>query len=231
MQSIHSHKIITWVILLFVFTKGIAQPNLEQFDNKFLHFGFSLTMNNASMRVDANPDYFRKDTLRNIKQNAFPGIGLGALTNFRLGKYFDIRLMLPQISFVQRNLEYQFDATKKIIKIESAYCDGSLLLKYKSARRKNVRAYVIGGVRASYDLASSIKQNRSIISPVVSLEPFTYGYEAGFGLDIYFPYFKFSPELKFCNTINNAVYYDGYLYTESISKLVPQMVVFSLHFE
>jgi hypothetical protein len=139
--------------------------------------------------------------------------------------------MLPQISFVQRNLTYDFDASSQVVKIESAYCEGSLLLKYKSARRKNIRVYVIGGGRICYDLSSSVGQNRSIKAPVVSLNPFTYGIEGGFGLDFYFPYFKFSPELKFCHTLNNALYKDGYIYTDAINKLVPQMVVFSLHFE
>ncbi len=183
------------------------------------------------LRVDTDPNAFKNDTLRNIRQTSFPGIGLGAITNFRVSNSFDIRVMLPQISFVQRNLTYTFDGSQKVVKIESAYCDGSLLLKYKSARRKNVRAYVIGGVRASYDLASNTDENRSLKAPVVSLIPFTYGIEAGFGLDVYFPYFKFSPELKFCHSANNALYKDGYIYTDAIYRLVPQMVVFSLHFE
>ena len=230
MQFIHRFKII---VLSLIASSAIAwaQPNLEQYDNKWIHFGFSLTFNSASLRVDANTAALRKDSLRNVRQESFPGIGLGALTNFRLGKFLDLRVMLPQISFVQRNLYYDFAGTQKLVKVESAYCDGSILLKYKSARRKNMRVYVIGGARASYDLASSINQNRSLASPVVSLIPFTYGTEFGAGLDIYFPYFKLSPELKFCNTYNNAVHYDGFIYTDVISRLTPQMVVFSLHFE
>jgi hypothetical protein len=219
---------LCWIALAF-YTH--AQPNKIQYDNKRIHFGFSLTVNNASMRVDANPNFFMRDSLRDVSQVSFPGIGLGAISNLRLGKYFDLRLMFPQIAFVQRNLKYTFDNSSKVVKIESAYCEGSLLLKYKSERRKNVRAYVIGGGRLTYDLASSIGQNRSLKSPVVSLVPLTYGIEAGVGLDIYFPYFKFSPELKFCHTINNALHRDGFIYTESIYQLIPQMVVFSLHFE
>lgn len=218
-------------MLVATVTGVVAQPNKEQYDNKWIHFGFSLTMNNASLRVDPNYAYFQKDSMRNVAQSSFPGIGLGALTNFRLGKSFDIRVMFPQISFTQRNLTYTFDGSKKIVKIESAYCDGSLLLKYKSARRRNIRAYVIGGVRMSYDLASTESQNRSNNSPVVSLKPLTYGYEGGFGLDFYFPYFKLSPEIKFCNTVTNAMYKDNYMYTDAINKITPQMVVFSLHFE
>jgi hypothetical protein len=216
---------------LSVFSLAHAQPNLEQYDNRLVHFGFSLTFNNASMRVDANPNFFKGDSLKNIRQQSFPGIGLGAITNFHISNSFDVRILLPQISFVQRNLVYTFNGSQRTVNVESAYCDGSLLLKYKSARRKNIRAYVIGGGRISYDLASSIDQNRSLTAPVVSVVPLTYGIEAGFGLDIYFPYFKFSPEIKFCHTTNNALFRDGYIYTEAINKLVPQMVVFSLHFE
>lgn len=139
--------------------------------------------------------------------------------------------MFPVISFVERDLTYQFPTSKKTVKIESAYCDMSLLLKYKSARRKNVRAYVIGGLRGSYDLSSTIRQNRSLEAPVVSLVPLTFGYEGGFGLDIYFEYFKFSPEIKICNTFGNAMFRDGYIYTESIQRLSPQLIQFSLHFE
>jgi len=216
--------------LLFAF-KGWAQPNLEQYDNRWIHFGFSLTFNNAMLRVDADPNAFKNDTLKNVRQESFPGIGLGAITNFHISNSFDIRVMLPQISFVQRNLIYTFNGSSKTVKVESAYCDGSLLLKYKSARRKNIRAYVIAGGRISYDLASSVNQNRSLKAPVVSLIPLTYGIEAGAGLDIYFPYFKFSPELKFCHSLNNALYKDGYIYTEALHAIIPQMVVFSLHFE
>ena len=229
MQPIYRNKII--FILFTLSVKSWAQPNLQQYDNRLVHFGFSLTMNSAFMRVDTDPSVFKKDSLRNIHQQSFPGIGLGAITNFHISNSFDLRFMLPQISFVQRNLTYDFDASSKVVKIESAYCEGSLLLKYKSARRKNTRVYVIGGGRICYDLSSSVGQNRSLKAPVVSLNPFTYGIEGGFGLDFYFPYFKFSPELKFCHTLNNALYKDGYIYTDAINNLVPQMVVFSLHFE
>lgn len=217
--------------MLLLTAKLWAQPNKEQYDNRWIHFGFSLTFNGASMRVDTDPNAFKSDSLLNVKQESFPGIGLGAITNLHLGDAFDIRLMAPQISFVQRNLRYEFNNSAKIVKIESAYCDASLLLKYKSARRKNVRAYVIGGGRVSYDLSSTVGENRSMQSPVVSMNPFTYGIEGGFGLDFYFPFFKFSPELKFCHTLNNPLHKDGYIYTEALYRVVPQMVVFSLHFE
>jgi hypothetical protein len=118
------------------FAKLFAQPNLPQFDNKKIHFGFTLATNIGRLQLETRPEYFT-DTLKNILVSNFPGIGLGAIVNFKLSKHWDIRLMAPVISFVQRNLTYDFENSQKLVKIESAYCDGSLLFKYKSERRKN----------------------------------------------------------------------------------------------
>lgn len=209
-----------------------AQPNLEQYDNKVFHFGFTISTNSASVRIDTKATSFQPtDSMKNVNQTGFPGIGLGAISNLRLGDYWDLRLMFPVISFVERDLTYQFTNSEKIVKIESAYCDFSLLVKYKSARRKNTRLYVIGGLRGSYDLASTVKQDRSLQAPVVSLVPLTFGYEGGFGLDMYFEYFKFSPEIKMCNTFGNAMHRDGFIYTDVIERISPRLFVFSLHFE
>ncbi len=222
------------IILLAIFGLGVfglyAQPNLEQYDLKRVHFGFTLAANSGRLLLDMKSD-FQKDTIRNVSVKNFPGIGLGAITNIRLSDYWDVRLMVPVISFVQRNLVYDFPSGSKEVKIESAYCDGSLLVKYKSMRRKNTRVYVIAGGRASYDFATTIKKNRGLQTPVVSLVPFSYGWEAGFGLDMYFEYFKFSPEVKICNSFGNVMYRDGYIYTNIIESISPQLIQISLHFE
>ena len=217
---------------IFVSTIGVhAQANLEQYDTKTLHFGFTLSTNVGRLRIDRKTELFPFDTLKNVTHTTFPGIGLGAITNLHLGNNWDIRLMFPVISFVQRNIKYEFETITRETEVESAYCDLSLLVKFKSDRRKNARVYVIGGFRASYDLASTVDQDRNINKPVVSLKPFTTGYEAGFGLDLYFEFFKFSPEIKFCNTFGSALFHDGYIYTESLQGIAPQLIQISLHFE
>ncbi|MES2691217.1 MAG: porin family protein [Bacteroidota bacterium] len=231
MHIIHRHKIIVSAILLMLGFGAYAQPNLEQYDNRALHFGFTLSTNIGRLRVDRNTGAFPSDTLKNVSQVSFPGIGLGVITNLHLGNHFDLRLLAPVISFVQRNLQYEFEKSKKETEVESAYCDASLQIKFKSDRRKNTRVYVLSGLRASYDLSSTVKQNRSNQKPVVSLKPFTYGYEFGAGLDMYFEYFKFSPEIKFCNTFGSAMYKDGFIYTELLHGLTPQLIQISLHFE
>jgi hypothetical protein len=208
-----------------------AQANQEQYDNKFLHFGFSITTNSPSLRIDSRPARMLADSIMNIETRGFPGIGLGGITNIRIAEFWDVRLLFPVISFVQRDIIYTLPNEIKEVKVESAYADASLLVKFKSQRRRNIRAYLVGGARMTYDLSSSINKNRSLQSPVVSLNRFTSGYETGFGLDIYFPYFKFSPEIKVMNTWGNAVYYDGFIFTDVIHRISPKMVVISLHFE
>ncbi|MCU0421313.1 MAG: outer membrane beta-barrel protein [Bacteroidia bacterium] len=216
---------------MVVLPECYGQANLEQYDNKILHFGFTVSANSGRLRVDRNTDLFPNDTLKNINVVNFPGIGLGAVTNLKLGEHWDLRLLFPVISFVQRNMEYEFENVKRTTEIESAYCDLSLLVKFKSDRRKNTRVYVIGGFRGSYDLGSTVDQERSNNKPVVSLTPYTYGYEMGIGLDMYFEFFKFSPEFKFCSTLNNALYKDGFIYTNLLNGLSPQLFMISLHFE
>lgn len=231
MYPLRSKQIIFSLLFWFLAIKTYAQPNLEQYDNKKVHFGFTLAANNGRLLVHHKPDFFAADTLRNMSVANFPGLGLGAITNFRLGDYFDLRLMAPVISFVQRNIQYEFENVTKEVKVESAYCDASLLLKYKSQRRKNTRVYVIGGGRISYDFASTINKQRGLQNPVVSLVPITYGWEVGAGFDFYFEYFKFSPEIKLCSTINNAMYKDGFIFTNAVDRMIPQLIQISLHFE
>ncbi len=232
MHTLHRRQIsILLALFLLGFAKLWAQPNMEQYDNRIVHFGFTLATNSGRLHLDMKNDLLPYDTLRNINVMNFPGIGLGGIVNFHLGNNLDIRVMAPVISFVQRNLTYDFPTTRKVVEIESAYCDGSLLLKYKSDRRKNARIYVIGGGRVSYDFGSTINKNRGLQNPVVSLVPFTYGWEVGFGLDLYFEYFKFSPEIKLCNTVGNAMHKDGYIFTDYIERINPQLIQISLHFE
>ena len=231
MHTLHSRKVKSLLIFLLLGFGVYAQPNLEQYDNRILHFGFTLSTNIGKAFLETKTDQFPTDTLMQITTKSFPGIGLGVVTNLHLGDRLDLRLLAPVISFVQRNLQYDFPNSKKIVKVESAYCDASLLLKYKSARRKNTRLYVIGGGRLSYDFGSTVSKNRGIEDPVVSLVPWTYGWEAGVGLDFYFEYFKFSPEIKACQTLGNALYKDGYIFTNYIDRIAPQMIQISFHFE
>ena len=114
------------------------QLNMPQYDNKAIHFGFNVATNIAQFQVNRSTYFYQIDTLKNVSVQNYPGVGLGGIVSFRLGKYFDLRAIVPQITFSQRDLIYEFDGyTKRNVKVEveSASISGSVLLKYKSGRQ------------------------------------------------------------------------------------------------
>lgn len=210
------------------------QLNMPQYDNRAFHFGFNVATNIAQLQVNRSTYFYQIDTLKSVSTRNYPGVGLGGIVSFRLGKHFDLRAIFPQITFAQRDLVYEFDgATKRNVQVEleSATVSGSLLVKYKSTRHGNVRFYVIGGAYYCHDLASTVDQSRSNTKPVVSLIANTWGYEVGTGLDFYYEYFKFSPEIKLSNAMNNALFKDPYIYAGSLNSIFPKMITISLNFE
>src|SRR3546814_6421120 len=78
-----------------------------------------------------------------------------------------------------------------------------LLLKYKSERRGNIRMYMIGGVKPA--LEASGKKKVESRSSSLGITGTNLSLEAGFGFDLYYPLFKFSPELRFSRGIVNIL--------------------------
>jgi hypothetical protein len=213
--------------------KSIAQTrNLELFDySKKMHFGFTLGTNYANFKYDLSEKFYKNDSLNKIDITRYPGITLGAIADLHLGGYFDLRL-IPSLVLTQRDIVYSYKDGITITKpIESIFAEIPLLVKYKSTRHGNVRFYVIGGVKVAYDFGSESKVTRDPDKPVVALEPWNYYYEFGCGLDMYFFYFKFSPEVKLSKGINNILTPFDDNYSGSFSRLRSNLIFFSLNFE
>ncbi|MFM9944489.1 MAG: hypothetical protein ACKVQB_04580, partial [Bacteroidia bacterium] len=98
-------------------------------------------------------------------------------------------------------------------------------------RHRNFRFYVIGGVGYRYNFTSDAETERSLSKPIVGMTPNTFHYDVGFGLDLYYPYFKFSPEIKISNDIGSSLYKDQYPFTTTLGGLYPKLIQLSLHFE
>ena len=78
-------------------------------------------------------------------------------------------------------------------------------LKYKSKRNHNKRFYWVGGATYRYDFASDIDTERSNTKPIVALYPATFSYDFGAGLDLYYEFFKFSPEIRISNGLGEFI--------------------------
>lgn len=183
--------------------------------------------------MNTNENFLNYDSLKNIRVKPYVGFGFGAVVDYRLNKWFNLRFLGPSISFAQRNIYYEFDSSvyDKDVQVESVYLDFPIELKFRAERHRNTRFYAMAGVRYTYDLASDIDAPRSLLDPIVALKPNSFSYEFGFGIDLYFPFFKLSPEIKLSQSFTNVLVKDDFIYTKALNSLFSRVVTFSFHFE
>ena len=85
------------------------------------------------------------------------------------------------------------------------------------------------------DIASKKKTDDSALDDLYKLlknKKSYLSYEAAFGMDLYFEYFKMSPEIKFSYTLNDILdRTEPNPYNAPIDKLMLRHVTFSLFFE
>lgn len=210
--------------------------------------------------ADVNGDEETVAPFGTIRSIGKPGFSLGLLANLKLNRHFDLRFT-PNIIFVDRDIEYVY--REEVSPGASAEPDlpGSeplpvpetarlnirftnmqypLLLKFKSKRQGNVRAYVIGGAKYSMDVTSRKKYNEAKENarkfPADPENPLFvdrgyFAWEAGIGVDLYYEFFKCSPELKISRSFNSVLYRDENLYSRPLAGLFTELVQFTVHFE
>jgi hypothetical protein len=222
------------LFLLFIPIAGAfsqAKNNPLYDYNKQIHFGFTVGTNIAGLNYELSDEFRRNDTLLGIEKQQFPGITLGAIANLHLGDHFDLRF-LPTLALSERAVKYQFKDEPTVQKnIESVLIEAPLTVKFKSVRHRNTRFYVIAGGKLSYDMASEASKEQNPFEPFLALEPRSFYYEFGFGFDFYFPFFKFSPEIKVSRGLTNILSEDRFVFSESFSSLKSSMIFISFHFE
>jgi hypothetical protein len=227
------------VIFLFIHLDSFSQKqkpkNDSWYDEKALHFGFSLGLNMMDFNITPSQSNLRSDSLYPEVTLLNPGINIQIVTNYRPGKYFDFRF-LPGVSFGQRNVRYYKNEMvyNERQRLESSFLEFPFLVKYKGDRLNNVRPYVIGGINYRYDLAG--KKEYDDEKPIyLRLKRSDLYYEFGAGLDFYLPYFKFSVELKMSNGFRDVVVHQpapGYpQYANAIERMRSQIWILAFHFE
>ena len=234
---------IIYIVFSFVFSliqlnlSGQKQKpkNESWYDEKLIHFGFSLGFNAMDFKITPSQSYLVSDSLYPEVTKLNPGINIQIVTDLRPAKYMDIRF-LPGVSFGQRTIRYYKNQIlyNEQQRLESSFLEFPLLLKLKGDRMNNVRPYVVGGINYRYDLAA--KKDFDDEKPVyIRIKKPDLYYEFGAGLDFYLPYFKMSVELKMSNGVSDVLIkeYDPRHpeYGNAIEKMKSQIWVLSFHFE
>jgi len=190
----------TYIILIFIFLlnqlnlSGQKQKpkNESWYDDKPLHFGFSLGFNTMDFDITPSQKYYQINSLYPEVSKLNPGINIQIVTDLRPANHLDIRF-LPGVSFGQRVIMFykNGELVNNQQRLESSYLEFPLLLKYKGERLNNVRPYVIGGFNFRYDLAGKKEFDDAKPIYIRIKRPDLY-YELGAGLDFYLVYFKLS---------------------------------------
>lgn len=204
-------------------------------EQKTIHFGFSLGINAMDFDIVPSQYWLDRDSLYPEVSRLNPGINIQIVSGYRPSEHLEIRF-LPGVSFGQRNIRYYKNGVYyNQQRLESSFLEFPLLLKYKGERMNNIKPYLITGLNYRYDLAAKkeiIPEEKPVYIRIK--RPDLY-YEAGAGLDFYLAYFKLSVELKMSNGLRNVIVNDvpiGYeQYRHAIEKMKSQIWVLSFHFE
>jgi hypothetical protein len=228
--------ILILVVLSFEAYAQKAKPkNSSWYDDKLLHFGFSIGFNSLDFITTASQQNYKIDSLYPEVSFLKPGINIQVIIDYKPFKYFDVRF-LPGVSFGQRDLIFYkgqelYDDKQKL---ESSFLEFPLLLKTKGSRLNNFRPYLVGGLNFRYDLAGR-KEYDDSEAVYLRLHRADLYYEIGAGLDIYLPFFKLAVELKLANGMRDVLVRDpapGYpQYVNAIESLRSQIWVLAFHFE
>jgi hypothetical protein len=168
-----------------------------------------------------------------------PGFSVGVIGSLYLNPFLNLRLT-PTVHFGDKSVtavtkDYIENKNREgmmVTNVRSNYLTIPLDLKYTALRLNNHRPYVLGGVYAAFDMGR--KRGEPIL-----LKGFDYGVEFGFGCDIYLPFFKLCPEIKFSFGLANLLEKDrrdltqeaNMIMTQALSKATSRMIVLTFNFE
>jgi hypothetical protein len=215
----------------------ISQKNKPGYDDKVVHYGFYLAAPLTKYTVQHSQEY--ADQLENggtlaVNAKVSPGFYTGLVLDVRLAEYLSARFV-PGVGFYGRSIEYanapqENGERKDVVKtISSTVIEMPLLLKYKAQRRTNFRMYLVGGIKPGIDLGNS--RSGDNVENELLVDNFDLAVEYGFGVDIFYPFFKFAPEIRFSHGLLNQHVPNESIYNTSIQKLTTHNVSFILFFE
>ncbi len=236
------YKRILILLILLIPVAATAQKakpkNDSNYDERLLHFGFSMGLNTMDFIPKMNPSDINNLTAEVVSLK--PGINIQIVMDYRPATYFDVRF-LPGVSFGQRNIDFYQKVDTTYVpygesqQLESSFLEFPVLFKTKGMRLNNSRPYLIGGINFRYDLAAK-KEYDEDSEVYMRLRKADLYYEIGAGIDFYLPYFKLTIEAKMSNGLRDVLVHDAPHpyhpeYVNAIESLKSQIWVLSFHFE
>lgn len=232
------YKVFICAVLLMMSLQVNAQRgsaknyNYLDYQQKPYYFGITLASNYSTFKVDHSESFILNDGISVNYGQGNLGLTFQGIANLKIGDYFDFR-MLAGFSLSERSLNYYRPGESTpydIKKIEFVYVDVPMLIRYKSSPYKDKRVFVTGGVKYTYDVNGFSKARQA--ENIVTISPHDFSLELGAGVQMFFPFFIFSPEVKISQGIGNILHYNkGLNEANVIDRLLSRTFTLSLHFE
>lgn len=235
----HLRHIVLVLLGLAVGLSGYAQKrkimNKPYIDTRRWHYGFNIGIHDQGLDLVGNGyiDPSTGDQWIAQCDRMNPGFSVGVLGSLKLGNWCDMRVN-PGLNFGSKHIQFinQADGSRQSQDMKSTYLALPVDFKFGAPRFNNYRPYVLAGAMAQYDLTAS-KHTQLRCKPMQ-----TY-LEVGLGCDVYMPFFKLIPELKFCFGLGNMLQKHRtditdptqHIFTESVDRASANMVILNFYFE
>lgn len=241
------YRYLLVVILLFccgnLFAQGVPKWGGGA-DQAEWSFGFSFTYVSSYFKIDKMPDWRKPfidndgikvtDSLNSIGSPNSQGFAVGFLYRYRITDHLEVRTT-PSLVFADRAVNYTYvnSSLNTSKSVQSSSVDLPLEIKIKSDRLGDFRGYILGGIKYTTAISSGSNTDAALAPIDKHLKNIRgFGsYEAGLGCDIYFEFFKLSPEIKISNSFGDVMLHENHPYSSPINKLSLHTLMFSLIFE
>ncbi len=226
-------SIILHACLICLIFNSYGQRELPQnnpnYDMQTYHFGFILGYSQQKLNIRYSEFMNNYNDYLQILSDYEPGFNVGIIMDFKIKNNFNIRVT-PSFNFTDQKIYYNSENYSVSQPQNSGLSNFELpiYLKYRSDRVNNGRLYVLLGPKLSIDMSSfeKLSDNENL-----EFKSQNYSLDIGFGIDIYFKYFKFAPEIKYSYGITNILEKQHNEYDNYLNSLSSRSILISLTFE
>lgn len=246
------HNIIVTIILMCAALTATAQTRKIQhkpyIDLRPMHFGILVGMNMQDIEFEnVGPQTItledgttHEETIVCDDDRWNAGFSVGVLADLRLSKHLNLRFS-PTMHFGAKHLMFrsltETDQEGRPMEarqdMKNTYIALPFDIKFSAERWNNYRPYITAGISPMLNLTSKNQE-------YIQLKRSDLFVEVGLGCDLYLPFFKLIPELKFCYSLRDALDHDHAnelqdanlrKYTNAVAKGYSKMIVLTFYFE
>lgn len=252
-KELFRHRIIVTTALVFAMLTVSAQMTRKiqhkpYIDLRPMHFGILVGMNLQDIELEnVGPQTItledgttREETIVCDADRWNAGFSVGVLADLRLSQHLNLRFS-PTMHFGAKHLYFRSltETNQEGRPIEASqdmkntYISLPIDLKFSAERWNNYRPYITAGINPTMNLTSKNQE-------YIQLKRTDMFLEVGLGVDLYLPFFKLIPELKFCYSLRDAIDHDHAnelqdvnlrKYTNAVSRGCSKMIVLTFYFE